>query len=425
MKKILMAFMAFFLTLPVQAALKIDITGGGFQPVPIAVPSFSGDDDDKITNIIRADLESSGLFRLLNPDAFLQKMGGVQTQPNFPDWQALKAQALLHGEVTPLPDGRIQSSFRLWDVFASSQMEGKTLAVAEKDVRRLAHKIADMVYSRITGESGYFDTKIVYVSESGNPRKKTKRLAVMDYDGAHHQYLTDGRTMVLTPRFSPDMKKIAFLSFKGGKPRVYVMNTSTGETFSLGYFSGMTFAPRFSPDSRQLLMSFSERGNTEIYLYDLEEDEKIRLTYHPMIDTSPSFSPDGKRIVFNSDRAGSQQLYTMDKSGKNVRRISMGKGSYATPVWSPRGDYIAFTKIQGSTFYIGVIRPDGSGERLITQGFLVEGPTWSPNGRVLMFFKQELSGESGLYSIDVTGHNERRIMTPSGASDPAWSPLLR
>ena len=393
MKKLIVFILGIMISFSAKAELKIDISGAHSDPIPIAVADFEGTSyGEDIRQVIVQDLEQSGLFRI---------------------------------------NQRLRVSFRLWDVFAGQSMEAKALTLPVKDWRRLAHMIADMVYSRVTGESGYFDTQVVYVAESGPLKKRVKRLAVMDQDGANHRYLTDGKSMVLTPRFSPNMQKIAYMSFKGGKPQIYIMDLGSGNEAYLGTFPGMTFAPRFSPDSNELLLSLAQNGNSEIYLYSLKDGRKIRLTNHPAIDTSPSFSPDGRQIVFNSDRSGSQQLYVMDRDGKNVKRISFGtKGTYATPVWSPRGDYIAFTKIQRGTFYIGVMRPDGSGERLITQGFLVEGPTWAPNGRVLMYFKQlpytrdGERGQTGLYSIDMTGHNERFIRTPVEASDPAWSPLL-
>ena len=328
MKKVWMVFMMCLVVLTARAELKIDIAGAGTNPIPIAIPVFAGDTGEEITTIIRNDLQNSGLFRLVDPNAYIQKMNGVNTTPRFADWQAIKAEALVQGEVTHQPDGRIKVAFRLWDVFAGQSMEGKALTLAAQDKRRLGHMAADMIYGRITGETGYFDSKIVYVAETGPHQKRVKRLAMMDQDGANHRYLTNGQTMVLTPRFSPDMQKIAYLSYKGGRPGVYLMDVVSGKEETIGYFPGMTFAPRFSPDSQSLLMSFSEKGNTEIYLYDIMSGDKKRLTYHPMIDTSPSFSPDGNQIVFNSDRSGSQQLYVMDKNGKNAKRISLGKGTY-------------------------------------------------------------------------------------------------
>lgn len=415
-----------------RAELKIDVSGAVSEPIPIAIPVFSGDSalGRQMTDIVVADLERSGLFRLVNRDAYIQNLPDVEVRPAFSDWQAVKAEALLNGAVQQSPDGKIRVAYRLWDVFAQRQMQAKSLTAGADAVRKVAHMVADAVYERITGESGYFDTQIVLVSESGPQNKRKKRLAVMDQDGENIRYLSDGKEMALTPRFAPDMKRIAYFSYKGGKPRVYVMDLTTGETELVGQFQGMSFAPRFSPDGKQLIMSLAQQGNSDIYVYDLESKKQKRLTHHPAIDTSPSYDPTGKRIVFNSDRGGSQQLYIMDATGDNVRRISFGEGSYATPVWSPRGDYIAFTKIKDSVFHIGIMRPDGTGERLITNGFMVEAPTWAPNGRVLAYVKQipwDKNGRKGqvrLYAIDVTGYNEYQILTPEDASGPAWSPLL-
>ncbi|MBP5534579.1 MAG: Tol-Pal system protein TolB [Alphaproteobacteria bacterium] len=431
MKKVYLFLFIFLFSFDVFADLKIDITGGHSEPMPIAITDFSGvRRANDVRQILVDDLESSGLFRVINKDAYIQKIKDVNETPNFVDWQTINAQALLVANVERADDGKLKIAFRLWDVYGGQVMIGRALTLSENEWRRLGHIVADMAYSRITGESGYFDTRIVYISETGHAGKRKKRLAMMDQDGANQHYLTDGKTLVLTPRFAPNMQKIAYMSYQGGKPRVFVMDLQTMEQKDLGRFEGMSFAPRFSPDSQTLAMSLSKNGNSEIYLYDLTTGKKRQITNHPAIDTSPCFSPDGQKIVFNSDRSGSQQLYVMDKDGKNVKRISFGaKGSYATPVWSPRGDYIAFTKIQDGTFYIGIMRPDGSAERLIAKGFLVEGPAFAPNGRVLAFFKQTPNdvddyAKTGIYTIDVTGHNEQYLNTPTDASDPAWSPLL-
>ena len=432
LKKVLFVFSALFLACPTYSELKIDITGAVSEPIPLAIPYFSGDSSTakEITDIISADLERSGLFRIINRDAYIQQIDNINTRPLFQDWQAIKAQGLLQGQIETTPDGEIKASYRLWDIFSEHQLAGNVLSGKQDSERRIAHMIADSVYERITGETGYFDTQIVFVSETGKQNKRVKRLAIMDQDGENFRYLSDGKEMALTPRFSPQMQKIAFFSYKGGKPKVYLMDLKTGETEIVGEFKGMSFAPRFSPDGSKLIMSLAHRGNSDIYEYDLRTKAQKRITSHPAIDTSPSYSPDAKKIVFNSDRSGKQQLYVMDADGNNAHRISFGDGSYATPVWSPRGDYIAFTKIKDSTFYIGIMRPDGSGERLITNGFMVEGPTWAPNGRVLSFFKQmpwDENGKNGgvkLYSIDITGYNEQVFNTPEDASNPAWSPLL-
>jgi TolB protein len=422
---------------PARAELRIDINKGTVQPMPIAISPFFGERPQdgeigkNVTQVISANLERSGLFKPIDPKAFIQTPAALRTQPpRFPDWRALNAQALVHGNVEVQSDGRLKIEFRLWDVFGEAQMEGRVYTTAPQNWRRVAHIISDAIYKRITGEDGYFDTQIVYISESGPLQRRIKRLAIMDQDSANHRFLTDGRALVLTPRFSPTAREITYLAYVNNRPRVYLYNVDTGQQEVLGDFPGMTFAPRFSPDGNRVIMSMAQNGNSDIYTMDLRTRRVQRLTDTPAIDTSPCYSPDGSQVVFNSDRAGSQQLYVMSASGDNVRRISFGNGRYATPVWSPRGDLIAFTKITEGDFFIGVMRPDGSGERLLTKAFLVEAPTWAPNGRVLMYFKQNPSdsrgqgGGSRLYSIDLTGYNEREIATPADGSDPAWSALL-
>jgi len=419
-----------------SAELRIDITQGTVKPLPVAITDFVGarvieqEYGRNIRRVISSDLERSGLFKPLDQRAFIQSKQPRGTLPRFGDWRVISAQALVQGRVELLPDGRLKVEFRLWDVFAEQQMQGLAYFTAPDNWRRVAHIVSDAIYKRITGESGYFDTRIVYVSETGPQTRRIKRLAIMDQDGENHEFLTDGSTLVLTPRFSPTSQDITYLSYYGDKPRVYIFNIDSGHQEVLGDFPGMTFAPRFSADGKKVILSMAKDGNSEIFTMDINTRITKRITNHSAIDTSPSFSPDGKFIIFNSDRGGSQQLYVMRADGRNVKRISHGKGRYATPVWSPRGDLIAFTKFTGGRFFIGVMRPDGKGERLLAEDFLVEAPTWAPNGRVLMFFRQGRTkkdgsgGKSRLYSIDLTGHNERQVITPLDASDPAWSPLI-
>ena len=415
-----------------RAELHIDITRGKVEPLPIAIPTFagSGQAPQDITQVISADLERSGLFRPIEAKAFVDKDAATRVPPRYGDWRVINAQALVTGTTETDSSGRLQVEFRLWDVFAEQQLTGLRYTTQQQNWRRIAHIIADAIYKRITGEDGYFDTRFVYIAESGPMNRRIKRLAIMDQDGANHHYLTDGRALVLTPRFSPTAQEITYLSFAGNKPRVYLFNIDTGQQEVLGDFPGMTFAPRFSPDGKKVIMSLAVGAASQIYTLDLRTRQAVRITDTPAIDTSPCYSPDATQIVFNSDRGGSQQLYVMNADGSNIHRISFGSGRYATPVWSPRGDLIAFTKIDGGDFYIGVMRPDGSGERLLTKAFLVEGPTWSPNGRVLLYFRQAPTdskgqgGSSRLYTIDLTGYNEREVITPQDASDPAWSPLI-
>lgn len=434
-KYLLTVIMTLF-AVPAYAELEIDVSGASRNPMPIAVPEMIGsssnlftklvgrDYGSKIHEVITADLDRSGLFKIIPQNSYIETLDSIDQQPQFVDWQAIKAQALVQSQITELPGEKLKVDFRLWDVAASQQMLGKSFTSTKDNWRRIAHVVADAIYERLTGDKGYFNTRVVYVSESGPATRKVKRLAMMDQDGENHKFLTDGRNLVLTPRFSPNMQKITYLEYVGHNPRVYLMDLTNNSRQVLGNFPGMTFAPVFSPDSSKVLMSYANKGATHIYEMNLRNKSIKQITYGNAIDTSASYSPDGSKIVFNSDRGGNQQLYIMDADGSNVERISFGKGRYATPVWSPRGDYIAFTKMANGAFYIGVMAPDGSGERLLADGFLVEGPTWSPNGRVLMFFRQDRGSPVRLYTIDLTGYNERRIITPSEASDPAWSPLL-
>ena len=412
-----------------HAALKIDITQGNVEPLPVAVLDFEseGEVGQELAKLIAADLERSGLFRPIEKGAFIEQKIGVNVRPKFKSWWLINTLALVTGRVLLQNDGRLRVEFRLWDVVAQQQMTGLQFFTAPDNWRRVSHLIADAIYERLTGETGYFDTRIVYVAESGPKNRRVKKLAIMDQDGFAQSELTAGRNLALTPRFSPTAQEITYLSYYKNKPRVYLLNIETGQQEVVGDFPGMTFAPRFSPDGQKIIMSLERNGNSNIYTMDLRTRDTRRLTNSLAIDTAPCYSPDGSQIVFESDRVGTQQLYVMEADGSNVRRISYGDGRYATPVWSPRGDLIAFTKTLNGRFLIGVMKIDGSGERILTDGFHNEGPAWSPNGRVIAFFR-ESKGEIGgpnLWTVDVTGYNERPLTTLGFASDPAWSPLIR
>ncbi len=434
--KYILALVLSLVITPAHAELEIDVRGATRNAMPIAIPQMAGnnasffqkitgkDYGDRVREVIIADLDRSGLFKVIPDKSYIQTLNSIDQQPNFIDWQAIKAQALVQSQIYDLPNNQIRVDFRLWDVISEQQLIGKSFTTTKSNWRRIAHVIADAIYERLTGDKGYFNTRVVYISESGPATRRVKRLAMMDQDGENHRFLSDGRNLVLTPRFSPNMQKITYLEYVGNNPRVYMLDLDSRRRQLLGNFPGMTFAPVFSPDSSKVLLSYAKNGATNIYEMDIRTRRTRQLTYGSAISTSPSYSPDGSKIVFNSDRGGSAQLYIMDADGSNVERISHEKGRYTTPVWSPRGDYIAFTKQVGGAFYIGVMYPDGTGERMLADGYLVEGPTWSPNGRVLMFFRQDRGAPVRLYSIDLTGYNERRIITPSEASDPAWSPLL-
>lgn len=416
---------------PAHAVVELNITQGTIQPLPIAIADFVGDGSvapdvaREVSGVVANDLRLSGLFIPIDQAAFIEKGVSPDHLPRFEDWRVLNAQALVVGRIGA-SDGKLRAEFRLWDVFSGAQLAGEQFFARPKDARRIGHIIADAIYERITGEKGYFDTRIVFVDESGPKNKRMKRLAIMDQDGFNVRLLSSGQNLVLTPRFSPSNQEITYTSFEGETPKVYLLNIETGQKEVVGAFPGMTFAPRFSPDGQRIIMSLERDGNSNLFVMDLRSRRKVQLTNNNAIDTAPCYAPDGRRIVFESDRGGSRQLYVMGADGSAPRRISQGGGSYSTPVWSPRGDLIAFTKMSGGQFLIGVMKPDGSGERILTEGFHNEGPTWAPNGRVLMFFREQPGAAGGprLFTIDLTGYNERQVATPAFGSDPAWSPLI-
>jgi len=435
-----------FIILPIKAfaLIEVDITRGNLDPLPIAVSPLSIDENSRenfkkilkkenigseISIVVEKNLKTSGLFNPLNKDAFLQAPDIANLKPRFEDWNLIKAQALITGKVN-FVDDKLRVEFRLWDVLAGKEMMALAFTTVPNNWRRVGHIITDKVYERLTGEKGYFDTRIIYVAEEGAKTRRIKKLAIMDQDGANNKFLTLGNELVLTPRFNPTSQMVTYLSYFRNLPRVYLLDIETGMQEVVGDFPGMTFAPRFSPDGKKIIMSFAKDGNSDIYTMDLENRIVEKITNHPSIDTSPSYSPDGKYICFNSDRSGHQQIYIMKSDGSNVKRISFGRGLYGTPVWSPRGDLIAFTKLHKGKFYIGVMRTDGSGERLLTENFYQEAPSWSPNGRVLIFYRETETNDKGegfsakLWSIDLTGYNERLVNTPTDASDPSWSSLL-
>ncbi|MDR9395344.1 MAG: Tol-Pal system beta propeller repeat protein TolB [Roseovarius sp.] len=413
--------------------LRIEITEGVIEPLPVAVPDFLSEDATgadfgrRIADVIAADLTGTGLFREIPPDAFISRLTSFSSPVEFSDWRAINAQALVSGAVTADASGKLVVRFRIYDVFAGQELgQGLQLTGTQQGWRRIAHKVADQVYSRITGEAPYFDSRVVYVAETGPKDNRAKRLAIMDYDGANVRYLTDSSAIVLAPRFSPSGDRVLYTSYESGFPRINVMDVGRVERSVLPTDEGtMSFAPRFGPDGRTVVYSLARGGNTDLYRMDISSGASTRLTSAPSIETAPSFSPDGTRIVFESDRSGSPQLYIMPAGGGDAERISFGQGRYGTPVWSPRGDLVAFTKQSKGRFHIGVMRTDGSEERLLTASFLDEGPTWSPNGRVIMFTRetQGAQGRASLYSVDITGRNLRQIPTDTGASDPSWSPL--
>ncbi|MDF2233558.1 Tol-Pal system beta propeller repeat protein TolB [Albimonas sp. CAU 1670] len=415
-----------------QEPLRIEITEGVIEPMPIALPAFAADGGSasyaqEIRQVVSDDLAGSGLFRIVDPSAYLVPGGPVDARPDFENWRVINAEALGVAESSLAEDGRLQVRFQLWDVFGGKPLgDGLGLRAAPGDARRIGHKIADAIHLALTGEPGYFDSRVAFISETGPKNARQKRVAIMDQDGANVRYITDGSSLALSPQFSPSGDSLVYISWGTGAPKVVYQDLRGGGSEVLGSFPSMSFSPKFSPDGSRVLMSLTDGANTDIYSMSLASRQLSKLTSGPGIETSPDYSPDGSEIVFESDAGGTQQLYVMPANGGAPRRISFGEGRYGTPVWSPRGDLIAFTKQLGGRFHVGVMRTDGSNERLLTASFLDEGPTWSPNGRVLMFFRESpgAQGAPQIWRVDANGRNLRRAPTPGAASDPSWSPLL-
>ncbi len=418
--------------LGLRPAKALDFTiqpGQPFTPLPIAVPNFSGDPTlaSQISQIVAADLKASGYINPLDPASYLDHVVGAETAPNFANWATIGAQALVAGTVTN-QGNQISAAVRLWDVTTGKPLLGQQFATTPDNMRRLGHIIADAVYSKLTGFKPFFDTRVAFVSESGPKTLRVKKLALMDWDGANVRYLTNGQDLVLTPRFSPSTQQIAYTSFGQGDPKVFILNTANGSRQLVGEFASMTFSPRFSPDGSKLLFSVQNEGDSNIYMMDLASRQTRQLTNDASINTSPCYSPDGSQICFESDRGGEQQVYVMGADGSNPHRISFGTGRYATPVWSPdpENPYIAFTKQEAGEFKIGVMKPDGTAERIIADGYHMEGPTWAPNGRYVMYFREGGgSGGASIWLADVTGTVQVQVKTQGFASGPAWSPMLR
>lgn len=414
-----------------SAQISIDITKSEIEPTRIAIPEFlrqgagASPYNKDIADVISADLERSGLFEPLNRSAFVETQTSLDFEPVWQSWRVIDAEVLVSGRVVEQDANTITVEYRLWDVFGNRQLDAARLRTPKENWRRIAHKISDRIYNALTGEKGYFDSRIVYISEDGPKTERRKRLAIMDQDGANQIYLVGGSDLVLTPRFHPNKQRIAFLSYETGRPEVFLMDIATGNRERLGRFDGMTTSPQFSPDGKNLLMTRMVRGNSDVFSYNAASGKLKALTKSPGIDTSPSYSPDGRKIVFNSSRGGKPQIYVMNADGSGVKRISFGSGRYTAPTWSPRGDKIAFTKSEGGKFHIGVMDVDGSNERLLTGSYLDEGPTWSPNGRVLLFTRETRGGQPYVWSVDLTGRNLRKVETGGSASDPAWGPTLK
>lgn len=421
---------------PARAELKVDIIAGATEPISIAVQKIetgskvSDSDATMIRKVVENDLKSTGLFRIISHDA-MPEFVEIGNMPDFNLWNAIKAQVLVQAKLSLDSDGKYDLEFFVWDVNGKEQIEAQSLVASKKSARRLAHIMADAIYERLTGEIGYFDTQIVFIAETGPVHNRTKRMAIMDQDGYGLRYLSDKKTFVMSPHFSPNMQTIVFLSFRDDDPMVWTLDLDTGEQRRLGQFGGMNFAPRFSPDGTKIALSLVKKGITHIYEYDIETKTLKQLTFGNSLNTSPSYSPDGKKLAFNSDRSGNQQIYVLDFETGKVERLTYGAGRYATPAWSPDGQFIAFTKIADDTFYIGIMDPRGRNEKILAGGWYMEAPSWAPGSRRVVYYETERALDgieriSHIRSVDITGRNVYDIELPEDVNgvEPTWSPRL-
>ncbi len=432
----LFAIMSFVFVSNANAELHVDVVAGGVDPISIAVQKFealggvSSADAKMLREVVENDLKRTGLFRIVNHDAFPEFVK-MNEMPNFTSWAAIKTRALVQASIKTDGKDKYKLEFYLWDVDGKEQIEAQSLIASKKSVRRLAHIMADAIYERLTGEEGYFDTQIVFIAETGSVSNRTKRMAIMDQDGYGMRYLSDKNTFVMSPHFSPNMSTVVFLSYRNDDPMVWVLDLETGDQTKLGNFGGMSFAPRFSPDGNKVALSLVKNGVTNIYEYDITTKALQQLTFGKHIDTSPSYSPDGRYMAFNSDSSGSQQIHVLDLQTGKQQRITFGAGRYATPAWSPDGQFIAFTKMADDTFYIGIMNPEGRHEKILAGGWYMEAPSWAPGSRRLVYYETEQTADgeeriSHIRSVDITGQNIYDIDLKDGlnGTEPTWSPKL-
>lgn len=346
--------------------------------------------------------------------------------PLYPNWANIGAGALVTGYVQARDDGRINVVCYLYDLKQRREMTRKGFAVAATEWKRAAHRCAGAFYTAVTKRPGLFDSRIVYVAATGSRMQPVKRIAIMNWDGTDHSYLTQGEVTVTSPRVSPDGEHIAYMSFAGGMPHIRIMDADGSNDRQLLQSTSMSFAPRFSPDGRLIASSMAADGNTDIYVVDANGGYPQRLTTTPGIDTSPSFSPDGRQIVFESDRSGTQQIYVMNADGSGQRRISFGGGSNSSPVWSPDGDRIAFSRWNGSTIAIGIMSATGGDEKILTNGWQDEAPSWSPDSEWVMFQRtQQGTGTGSLLMVSIGGGEPKAVATPQPGADPSWSGVVQ
>ncbi len=406
--------------LAARAQLTIDITTSGGRQVPIAVMPMAGDGSQpqSVSDVVAADLARTGLFKLVNT-AGVTPLPTEPSQVNFPDWTARSAEALVIGKIEPVSEGRVEVRFRLFDVGKQSQLASYSYVVAPAQLRATAHRIADVIYERLTGDKGVFSTKITYVVKNG----RRYELQVADADGFNAQSVLASNEPIMSPSWSPDGSRLAYVSFDQKKPVVVVQNLAQGTTRVVANFRGNNSAPAWSPDARFLAVALSKDGLTQVYRVPANGGDAERLTESAGIDTQPGFSPDGQWIAFTSDRGGSPQVYRMPAAGGPATRLTF-EGTYNVgPRYSPDGKSIAFVQREGGRYRIASLELATGQVSVLTDGTLDDSPSYAPNGKMILY-EAQVGGRGQLAAVSGDGRVRQRLTSAAGdVQDPAWGPM--
>ncbi len=402
-----------------SAALNIEIIGAGEHQIPVSLAPFGGDQKlaQEIVDVVTSDLTRSGLFRMVDPAG---KAPHEVAEVNYPDWQVRGADALAIGSVAVQAGGRIEARFRLLDVVKRAELVGQAVSAQDGQVRAVGHRIADLIYEKLTGDQGVFSTRIAYVNRLG----KSFSLIVADSDGYNEQIVLKQNEPIMSPTWSPDGSHLAYVSFETGHAAVFVQSLYTNQRKAVADFKGSNSAPAWSPDGRQLAVVLTRDGSSQIYLMRPDGGDIRRITFSGAIDTEPNFSPDGQSLLFTSDRGGSAQVYRMPVEGGAAQRLTFAAGTSYSPRHSPDGKSFVFTHLSGGRFFISAQDFQTGQMEMLTEGGWEKKPSYAPNGKIILF-ASEARGRGILATVSSDGRVKQHMFTQSGdAREPVWGPHL-